>query len=570
MSFKKPLALALALALLAGCSGGTNGGSAASAPASSAAASAGSEEAAAPTTVNEALSAQYKNLNFRLALSYAIDRDQIADLVLKNGSVPAEGFVPKEFAYGPDGKDFRETAGNLLSYDPAKAVECLNKAKEELGVDNFTVSLLYETDSEMPGKVSAAIQEMWQNTLGITVNLVSKTKKERLALMNDLTYEIGLTRWGPDYADPQTFLDLFKSDQTAYNNYYFNDAYDALLNKGETGEDATDPEKRWQDMIDAEKMIIDDMGLIPVFQSGAMMLINPNVTGIEFHSAGVDSYRTVKTTEADKNVTVGIIADLNTMDHHVATDGGSFVMQSMCLGGLVALDANGQPVPDLAESWDISDDGTVYTFHIRQDANWSDGTPVTAQDFVYGWQRLDSGDLASEYAFLLETICVKNAKDVFDGKLAPEELGVKAIDDKTFEVTLTQPVGFFLGLMAFPSFFPLNQAFFEAHEATYAQSIDDILYCGPYVFSEWVENSEYTFTKNPNYWNAANYDDYADEVVFKFISESQSAALSYQQGELDVVTLTGDLVDQYKSEPGLTARLEGYGWRLNVNQMVKE
>ncbi len=569
MSFKKPLALALALALLAGCSGGSGSASAgsASAPASSAA---GSEEAAAPTTQNEELSKQYSNLNFRLALSYAIDRQQIADLVLKDGSVPAEGFVPKEFAYGPDGKDYRETAGNLLAYDPDKAVEYLNKAKEELGVDNFSVSLLYETDSEAPGKVSAAIQEMWQNVLGINVTLVSKTKKERLDLMNNLTYEIGLTRWGPDYADPQTYLDLYKSDQTAYNGYYFNPDYDALLNKAETGEDAADAEARWADMIAAEKMFVEDMGAIPVFQNGGAMLINPAVSGIEFHNAAVDNYRKIKTTEADKNVTVAINADLNTMDHHVATDGQSFIMQSMVIGGLVSLDAEGQPVPDLAESWDISEDGTVYTFHIRPDANWSNGTPVTAQDFVYAWQRLDSGDLQSEYAFLLETICVKNAHEVFDGSAAPEDLGIKAIDDKTLEVTLTQPVGFMLGLMSFPSFFPLNQEFFEAHKDSYAQSIDDILYCGPYVFSEWVENSEYTFTKNPAYWDAANYGDYADEVVFKFISEAQSAALSYQQGELDVVTLTGDLVDQYGSDPGFTQRLQGYAWRLNVNQIVKE
>ena len=109
--------------------------------------------------------------------------------------------------------------------------------------------------------------------------------------MNELDYEVGLTRWGPDYADPQTYLDLFKSDQTAYNGYYFNDAYDALLNKAETGEDAANAEARWADLIEAEKLILDDQGLIPVFQNGAAMLINPEVKGIEFHNAGVDSYR---------------------------------------------------------------------------------------------------------------------------------------------------------------------------------------------------------------------------------------------------------------------------------------
>ena len=565
-NLKKMLALLLSVALLVGCGGGKGnneeaaGGNEAE----------GGEEETVEVSVNDELSKQYSNLNFRLALANAIDRETIANLVLKDGSVAAEGFIPKEFAYGPDGKDYRETVGNILSYNPEAAVEYLNKAKEELGVDNFTVSLLYETDSEAPGKVCAAIQEMWTNTLGINVNLVSKTKKERLALMNELTYEIGLTRWGPDYADPQTFLDLFKSDQTGYNGYYFNEEYDALLNKAETGEDAADLEKRWADLIEAEKVLINDMGVIPVFQNGAAMLINPAVTGIEFHNAGVDSYRQMTTTEADQNVTVAINADLNTMDHHVATDGGSFIMQSMCIGGLVELDENAQPVPDLAESWDVSEDGTVYTFHIREDANWSNGTPVTAQDFVYAWQRLDSGELASEYAFLLETVCVKNAHEVYEGTVAPEELGVKAVDDKTFEVTLTQPVGFFLGLMAFPSFFPLNQEFFESHADNYAQTIDDILYCGPYKFTEWVENSEYTFTLNEGYWNADAQKAFADEVVFKFISEAQSAALSYQQGEIDVVTLTGDLVDQYGGDAGFTQRLQGYGWRLNVNQIVKE
>ena len=247
MNLRKTLAAALALAMLAGCSGGT---SAASTPASSA----GSE--ASEPKINEELSKQYQNLNLRKALSLSINRQEIADLVLKDGSIAAEGFIPKDFAYGPDGKDYRETAGNLIEYNPEKAKELVEEAKKELGVDNISIELLYETDSEAPGKVCAAIQQMWQDTLGINVTLVSKTKKERLSLMNGLTYQVGLTRWGPDYADPQTYLDLFYSKSSGYNNYYFNDEYDALLEKAETGEDAADPEKRWADMVAAEKLII--------------------------------------------------------------------------------------------------------------------------------------------------------------------------------------------------------------------------------------------------------------------------------------------------------------------------
>ena len=237
---------------------------------------------------------KFQNVNFKKALSMAIDRELIASDVLKDGSIAAEGFIPKEFAFGPDGKDYRETAGNLLNEDVAEAQAALELAKQELGTDDLSFDLLYETDSEAPEEVCVNLQAMWKENLGIEVNLVPKTKKERLALMNDLDYDVGLTRWGPDYADPQTYLDIFKSDTTGYNGYYFNDEYDALLNKGETGEDAANPEARWQDMIDAEKLLISEFGVIPIYQNGGAMLINPDVTGIEFHNAGVDSYRHIK------------------------------------------------------------------------------------------------------------------------------------------------------------------------------------------------------------------------------------------------------------------------------------
>ena len=128
-------------------------------------------------------------------------------------------------------------------------------------------------------------------------------------------------------------------------------------------------------------------------------------------------------TGAPEEVVVAFDADLSTMDHHIATDGNSFIMQSMCYSGLMSLAANGQPTEELAESVDVSDDGLVYTFHIAPDAKWSNGTDVTANDFVYGWQRLADPDLASEYAFILETIHVVNSSEVVAGEKPVEELG---------------------------------------------------------------------------------------------------------------------------------------------------
>ena len=269
------------------------------------------------------------------------------------------------------------------------------------------------------------------------------------------------------------------------------------------------------------------------------------------------------------SITVAITDDLNTMDHHVATDGRSFIFQSLCIGGLAELDADGQPQPDLAESWDISDDGLIYTFHLRDNIKWSNGDPVTAQDFVYGWKRLVDPALASEYNFIVSTINVHNAADVIDGKLPLDDLGVEAVDDKTFRVTLDLPCGFLLGLMAFPSFFPLNQKFFEAQGDQYALGIDNLLFCGPYTMTTWEPGAEYVFTKNPNYWNAEKQDQYVDEVIFKFVPEAQTAVMSYKGGDVDVVTLTSELVEANASDPGYVSRLQGYAWRLNLNQSTK-
>ena len=263
-------------------------------------------------------------------------------------------------------------------------------------------------------------------------------------------------------------------------------------------------------------------------------------------------------------VTVAIDADLNTMDYEIATDGNSFIMQSPVMSGRTEVAADGSPLPELAESWDVSDDGLVYTFHLA-DAKWSNGDPVTASDFVYAWQRLDNPDTASEYAFILDTVHIANAAAVNAGEADPSELGVKAVDDKTLEVTLTLPCDFFLSLLAFPSFFPLNQKFYEAQGDQFALSPDNLLYCGPYTMTGYQQGSEYTFEKNPDYFKADQMTDYVDKIVFRYLQDTQSAMLDYQSGNLDVVKLQGDQVDQYSGTEGFTNRMTGYLWYLSID-----
>ncbi len=282
--------------------------------------------------------------------------------------------------------------------------------------------------------------------------------------------------------------------------------------------------------------------------------------------SGTSSAATAGTDAAAKNVLyVATDTDLSTMDHHIATDGTSFVAQSLTFSGLTQLNENNEPEPDAADSWEISDDGLVYTFHLNKDDVWSNGTAVTAADFVYGWQRLANLDTASEYAFITQTIHLANADEIAAGTKDVTELGVKAVDDYTLEVTLTMPCDFLLGLMAFPSFFPLNKEFYEAQGDQYSLTPDNLISNGPYVMASWTPGNSYTFTKNPTYFRAAEDADTVDEVDFKFVQDAQSAMLEYESNGLDVVKLTGEMVDAYKGQEGYTSRLTGYLWYLSIN-----
>ena len=263
-------------------------------------------------------------------------------------------------------------------------------------------------------------------------------------------------------------------------------------------------------------------------------------------------------------VTIATDTDLNTMDYEIATDGTSFTMLGLCMSGLTELDKNGVPQPELAESWDISEDGLTYTFHLA-DAKWSNGDTVTAADFVYAWQRLCNPDTASEYAFILDTIHVKNAAAINAGEMDVSELGVKAVDDKTLEVSLTLPCDFMLSLMEFPSFYPLQQKFYEEKGDQFALSESDLLYCGPYTMTEFTTGSQYTFTRNENYFKYDEVKDEVETITFKFLQDTQSAMLDYEAGNIDIVNLTGEQVDQYKDSEGFTSRLQGFLWYLSIN-----
>ena len=163
------------------------------------------------------------------------------------------------------------------------------------------------------------------------------------------------------------------------------------------------------------------------------------------------------------DLNVMIETPVESLDPQIAQDGTSLEVIANFTDGLTQPDADGNTIPAIAESWDISEDGLTYTFHLREDAVWSNGTPVTAADFVFGWQRAVDPANASEYSFMLSDVAqVVNAAEIIAGEKEVSELGVTAVDDHTLEVQLNVPVSYFLGVMYFPTFYPVNEEFFNS------------------------------------------------------------------------------------------------------------
>lgn len=202
-------------------------------------------------------------------------------------------------------------------------------------------------------------------------------------------------------------------------------------------------------------------------------------------------------------------------------------------------------VPGAAESYEVSDDETVYTFHLQPDGKFSDGTPVTAEDVVYSWQRAFDPDLASPQSWQLEDMVV-NAKACFNGEKPLDELGIKAIDDKTVEITLNSPNPNFLTVSTFPFARIVSKAFVEKAGNKFGSSVDTVMGSGPYKLVQWEPGSVMTYEPNENYWNKDNV--HLTKLTMQVVKEASTLAQTLMSQEIDIADLNDpDWNDQVDS-----------------------
>lgn len=199
------------------------------------------------------------------------------------------------------------------------------------------------------------------------------------------------------------------------------------------------------------------------------------------------------------------------------------------LVGLTTTDRDGKTIPGMAESWE-STDNKVWTFKIR-DAKWSNGDPVTANDFVYSWRRLLDPNTASPYASYLVDAKVAGAEAIMEGKAAVDSLGVKALDDKTLQVTLSEPVPYFPDTLIHTSVKPVNQKAVEQFGDKWTDPAN-IVVNGPYKISEWQVNDKIVLTRNESYYDNANTT--LEKITMLAIPSSTTDVARYQAGEIDV------------------------------------
>lgn len=223
--------------------------------------------------------------------------------------------------------------------------------------------------------------------------------------------------------------------------------------------------------------------------------------------------------------------------------------------GLTIANLEGETIPGVAESWE-NDEGKVWRFKIRPNAKWSNGDPVTAHDFVYSWRRIVDPDTASPYASYLEYAHIENVNDIVAGKQSPENLGVKALDDHTFEVTLTESIPYLDKLVGHIVLAPVHQATVEKYGNQWTNP-KNFVGNGAYKLKEWAVNERIVLERNSNYWD--NDKTVIEEVTLLPITSENSAVNRYRSGEIDMTqTIPVELFSRLKKELPNDVRITPY------------
>ncbi|WP_431804780.1 peptide ABC transporter substrate-binding protein [Halobacillus andaensis] len=270
----------------------------------------------------------------------------------------------------------------------------------------------------------------------------------------------------------------------------------------------------------------------------------------------------------DQEITVTAKSEISSMDPSLITDTVGFQWAGETLEGLYRLDEDGNLSEGIATDSSVSDDGLTWTFDLREDAEWSNGDPVTADDFVYAWQRAVDPDTGSEYGPYFLGGVIENAQEIADGEAELDELGATAVDEHTLEVQLEKPVPYFESMTVFVTFMPLNQDFVEEHGEDFGTEAEYTLANGPFEMTSWDHEEGWTVEKNDTYWDADTVQ--LNAVNAQVVKEVSTGVNLYESGDLDQTELNAEFVDEYRTTEDFNIAEKPYLYFFKFNQEANE
>ncbi|MBP0725090.1 peptide ABC transporter substrate-binding protein [Bacillus sp. RG28] len=269
------------------------------------------------------------------------------------------------------------------------------------------------------------------------------------------------------------------------------------------------------------------------------------ITSLSFLLAACSGNQSTSTSN-DKTIKLMDTADITSLDSSIALDGPSLNALNSVMEGLYMPNEKGEYTPAAALSHTVSKDGKTYTFKLRT-SHFSNGDPVTANDFVFAFKR--ALDPATKAQFAYDMYDIKNAEAINKGKLPVDQLGVKAIDQSTLQIELNRPIPYFIQLTSLPMFFPLDEKFVKKEGDKYGQEANTTVYNGPFVVSKWNHGVGFVMKKNNQYYDKQNVK--ADTIDVKVMNETSTAVNLYETGALDQAIIDSDVIDRFKSSKEL-------------------
>lgn len=506
-----------------------------------------------------------------------------------------------------------------------EARRLLTEAGYRFGEGFPEVELLYNTN-EGHKKIAAALQEMWRQNLGIEIRLRNTDWKVYLELLSKLDYQMARRGWVGDYPDPNTFIDLFITESGTSNTGWSNADYDRLV--GEAAR-TLDPKARLEKLQRAESILMAELPIIPVYFYVSQAMWKSSLKGIHDNILNVHPLKEVLAGDGTRPFVMNVGAEPQTLDPNLQRGQPEHRINIALFEGLTTYHPETvEPLPGVAESWTRSDDLTTWTFKLR-DCSWSNGRKVVAQDFVYGWRRHIDPATGSDYASIVSSF-LKNGDAYAKGAAADgtlkawpgldparraeaaaglvrqaqarhaeplrkllglekeasvrgsleaaaaaaagrkdvgvEDVGVRAVDERTLRVDLEGPTPFFLHLTGFFTYYPIPREALEKHGDKWTRP-GNIVTNGPFRMKEWVANSHLLVERNPSYWDA----DRVKQREIRFLPQDNvsTAFNMFKAGQCDYIdTVPLEFVDTLKSDPDFHSvpYLNTYYYSFNVKR----